>query len=85
MLLYNAEWLGNFSVSDLIQLASKSTVKKLLQRRDFSKRLEENRPLSLAELIYPLLVGYDSVHLKTDIELGGNDQLFNFVASSYPI
>lgn len=80
-LLYNAEWLGNFSGSDLIQLASKSTVQQLLQRRDFSKRIEENRPLSVAELIYPLLVGYDSVHLKTDIELGGTDQLFNFVAS----
>lgn len=80
-LLYNAEWLGDFSGSDLIQLASKSTVQQLLQRRDFSKRIKENRPLSVAELIYPLLVGYDSVHLKTDIELGGTDQLFNFVVS----
>jgi tyrosyl-tRNA synthetase len=56
-------------------------VQQLLQRRDFSKRLKENRPLSVTELIYPLLVGYDSVHLSTDIEIGGTDQLFNFVAS----
>ena len=80
-LLYNSQWLGDFSGTDLIQLASKHTVQQLLQRRDFSNRIKENRPLSVAELIYPLLVGYDSVHLKTDIELGGTDQLFNFVAS----
>ncbi|MFW9876182.1 MAG: tyrosine--tRNA ligase, partial [Candidatus Thorarchaeota archaeon] len=80
-LLYNSQWLGKFSGTDLIQLASKHTIQQLLQRRDFSNRIKENRPLSVAELIYPLLVGYDSVHLKTDIELGGTDQLFNFVAS----
>jgi len=80
-LLYNSQWLGEFSGTDLIQLASKHTVQQLLQRRDFSNRINESRPLSVAELIYPLLVGYDSVHLKTDIELGGTDQLFNFVAS----
>ena len=80
-LLYNSQWLGQFSGTNLIHLASKYTVQQLLQRRDFSNRIKENRPLSVSELIYPLLVGYDSVHLKTDIELGGTDQLFNFVAS----
>lgn len=80
-LLYNSLWLGKFSGADLIQLASKHTIQQLLQRRDFGNRIKENKPLSVAELIYPLLVGYDSVHLRTDIELGGTDQLFNFVAS----
>ncbi len=80
-LLYNSDWLGAFSGEDLINLASKYTVQQMLQRRDFSKRIAENRPLSVAELFYPLLVGYDSVHLKTDVELGGSDQLFNFMAS----
>lgn len=80
-LFYNSEWLGKFSGTDLIKLASKYTVQQLLQRRDFSKRISENKPLSVSELIYPLLVGYDSVYLKTDIEIGGTDQLFNFMAS----
>lgn len=80
-LLYNADWLGKFSGEDMIQLASKHTVQQLLHRRDFANRIKEGRPLSVAELLYPLLVGYDSVHLKTDIELGGTDQLFNFQAS----
>ncbi|MHA1873839.1 MAG: tyrosine--tRNA ligase [Candidatus Heimdallarchaeaceae archaeon] len=80
-LLYNSQWLGKFSATDLIHLTSKYTVQQLLQRRDFSNRIKENCPLSVAELIYPLLVGYDSVYLKTDIEIGGTDQLFNFLAS----
>lgn len=80
-LLFNSEWLSKFSGEDMIKLAAKYTVQQLLQRRDFSNRIVENRPLSVSELMYPLLVGYDSVHLKTDIELGGSDQLFNFMAS----
>ena len=79
--LFNSQWLERISGTDLIQLASKYTVQQLLQRRDFNNRLEENKPLSVSELLYPLLVGYDSVHLKTDIEIGGTDQLFNFLAS----
>lgn len=78
---YNSTWLGALTAKDIIELCSKTTVQKLLQRRDFSKRIEENAPLTMTELIYPLLVGYDSVHLKTDIEIGGTDQLFNFIAS----
>ena len=80
-ILYNSQWLGQFTGEDMIKLASRYTVQQLLQRRDFSNRIAENRPLSLSELIYPLLVGYDSVHLQTDIEIGGSDQLFNFVTS----
>ncbi|MGV8169198.1 MAG: tyrosine--tRNA ligase [Candidatus Nanoarchaeia archaeon] len=78
---FNSEWLGKFSGEDMIKLASKYTVQQLLQRRDFSNRIKEGRPISVSELMYPLLVGYDSVHLKSDIELGGTDQLFNFMAS----
>jgi tyrosyl-tRNA synthetase len=80
-LLYNSDWLSKFSGEDMIRLSSKYTVQQMLQRRDFGKRLDENKPLSIAELVYPLLVGYDSVHLKSDIELGGSDQLFNFMTS----
>jgi len=79
--LYNSNWLGKFSSTDFLKLASKYTVQQLLQRRDFNKRLNENKPLSVTELLYPLLVGYDSVHLESDIEIGGTDQLFNFMTS----
>jgi tyrosyl-tRNA synthetase len=80
-LLYNSDWLNPFSGLDMINLGSKYSVQQLLQRRDFADRIKNNKPLSVTELIYPLLVGYDSVHLKSDIELGGTDQLFNFMAS----
>jgi len=80
-LLFNSAWLRNFSGEDMIRLGSKYTVQQLLQRRDFGERVEQNKPLSVTELLYPLLVGYDSVHLKSDIEIGGTDQLFNFMAS----
>jgi len=82
-LLYNSSWLGKFSGEDIINLGTKYTVQQLLQRRDFSERIKKDKPLSVTELLYPLLVGYDSVHLKTDIELGGTDQLFNFKASRH--
>lgn len=80
-LLYNSEWLKKFSGTDIINLGSKYTVQQLLQRRDFNERIKQNKPLSVTELLYPLLVGYDSVHLNSDIEIGGTDQLFNFMAS----
>ena len=80
-LLYNSEWLSQFSGEDIIRLGSKYTVQQLLQRRDFNERIKQNKPLSVTELLYPLLVGYDSVHLKSDIEIGGTDQLFNLIAS----
>jgi tyrosyl-tRNA synthetase len=80
-LLYNSRWLESFSVTDILKLCSKYTVQQLLHRRDFGERIRQNRPLSVTELLYPLLVGYDSVHLRSDIEMGGTDQLFNFMAS----
>lgn len=80
-LLYNSDWLGKFSGEDLIRLGSKYTVQQLLQRRDFNERINQNKPLSVTELLYPLLVGYDSAHLRSDVEIGGTDQLFNFMAS----
>ena len=80
-LVYNSQWLKKFSGTDIIKLGSKYTVQQLLQRRDFGERIKQNRPLSVTELLYPLLVGYDSVHLKSDVEIGGTDQLFNFMAS----
>lgn len=80
-LLFNSAWLNQFSGADVIRLGSKYTVQQLLQRRDFGERINQNKPLSVTELLYPLFVGYDSVHLKSDIEIGGTDQLFNFMAS----
>lgn len=80
-LVYNSDWLAKFSLEDVLNLGSRSTIQQLLQRRDFSNRLKDGSPLTLTELMYPLLVGYDSVELAADVELGGTDQLFNFVAS----
>ncbi len=80
-LIYNSQWLEKFSGTDVIKLGSKYTVQQLLQRRDFGERIKQNRPLNVTELLYPLLVGYDSIHLRSDVEIGGTDQLFNFMAS----
>jgi tyrosyl-tRNA synthetase len=80
-LLYNSHWLGKFSGADMLKIGTKHSVQQLLQRRDFKNRIDSGSPLSVTELFYPLLVGYDSVHLKTDVEIGGTDQLFNFLAS----
>jgi tyrosyl-tRNA synthetase len=74
---YNGEWLGKMAASDFIELAAKMTVARILERDDFAKRFQEQRPIYQHELLYPLLQGYDSVALESDIELGGTDQLFN--------
>lgn len=73
----NSEWLGNLKLDDFLKLAAKVTVAQILVREDFDKRLKENRPISLHELFYPLMQGYDSVMVDADIELGGTDQRFN--------
>lgn len=73
----NSEWLGKMSFKDFIHLSSKITVARILERDDFSKRLEESKPLALHEIFYPLCQAYDSVEIRADIEIGGNDQLFN--------
>lgn len=76
---FNSEWLGKFSGVDLIRLAATHTVARMLERDDFHKRYHNNQPIAIHEFLYPLLQGYDSVALKADIELGGNDQKFNLL------
>lgn len=74
---YNSEWLGKMTFKEVIELAAKCTVARILERDDFKKRYDENQPISLHEFFYPLMQGYDSVEIKADIELGGTDQTFN--------
>src|SRR5690606_16694150 len=76
---FNSEWMDKFDAADFVRLTSKVTVKQILERDDFEKRLNENRPISLHELLYPLVQGYDSVALEADVELGGTDQKFNLL------
>lgn len=78
-IVFNSHWLGKFSGLDLIRLMSKATVGALLQRDDFSKRYNSAEAIYLHEFVYPVLQGYDSVHLKADLELGGTDQTFNLM------
>ena len=78
-IVYNSEWLSKLNLKDVIELTSKYTVARILEREDFKNRYENNLPLSIHELLYPLLQGYDSVALKTDIEIGGTDQTFNLL------
>ncbi|MED4036144.1 tyrosine--tRNA ligase [Niallia taxi] len=76
---YNSTWLSKLNFEDVIQLAGKITVARLLERDDFEERMAFNKPISLHEFFYPLMQGYDSVVLKCDIELGGTDQHFNIL------
>ncbi|AZI43046.1 tyrosine--tRNA ligase [Deinococcus psychrotolerans] len=76
-LRYNGEWLEPMGYADVIRLASKYTVARILERDDFTKRLSNGVPIAMHELLYPLTQGYDSVALHADVELGGTDQLFN--------
>ncbi|WP_304543038.1 tyrosine--tRNA ligase [Sulfurimonas microaerophilic] len=78
-IVYNDDWLGNMTAADMIALASNLTVARMLERDDFSKRYASNTPIAVSEFMYPLLQGYDSVHLKSDIEIGGTDQKFNLL------
>lgn len=75
----NNDWLGSMSFIDVIRLTSKTTVARMIERDDFSKRFDNNEPISLHEFLYPLAQGQDSVHLKNDVELGGTDQKFNLL------
>lgn len=74
---YNSEWLTKLTFPEVIELASKLTVARMLERDDFSKRYKSGQPISIHEFFYPLMQGYDSVALDSDIELGGTDQTFN--------
>lgn len=78
-IVFNSEWMGKKSAADLIQLASRYTVARMLERDDFHKRYQENRSIAVHEFLYPLIQGYDSVELKADLELGGTDQKFNLL------
>lgn len=77
--VFNSHWLKDLTPQDLLELTARSTVAQMLARADFKKRFEAGKEISLLEFIYPLLQGYDSVHLKADVELGGNDQKFNLL------
>jgi tyrosyl-tRNA synthetase len=77
---YNSEWMGKFDAADFIKLAARTTVKQILERDDFEKRMNAQQPISLHELLYPLVQGYDSVALVADVELGGTDQKFNLLS-----
>jgi tyrosyl-tRNA synthetase len=75
----NSEWLGGLSAADMIKLSAQSTVARMLERDDFSKRYKGGQPIAIHEFIYPLIQGYDSVAMKADIEIGGTDQKFNLL------
>ena len=75
----NKDWLSKISTSEMVNLASSTTLAQMLERDDFSKRYENGNPISLMEFFYPLFQGYDSVAVKSDIEIGGHDQLWNLM------
>ncbi|HIE52309.1 MAG TPA: tyrosine--tRNA ligase [Armatimonadetes bacterium] len=77
--VFNSQWLGRMSFAEVVHLAAKATVARILERDDFTKRLREGREIRLHELLYPLCQAYDSVYLKADIEVGGLDQTFNIL------
>ena len=77
--LFNSQWMGEMKASDMIQLAAKHTVARMLERDDFSKRYKGGQSISVHEFLYPLVQGYDSVAMKSDVELGGTDQKFNLL------
>jgi tyrosyl-tRNA synthetase len=76
---FNSEWMGKLDAADLVRLAAKHTVARMLERDDFAKRYRQQQPIAIHELLYPLVQGYDSVALKADLELGGTDQKFNLL------
>jgi tyrosyl-tRNA synthetase len=77
--MFNSQWMGAMSAADLIQVAAKHTVARMLERDDFNKRYSSNQPIAIHEFLYPLIQGYDSVAMKADVELGGTDQKFNLL------
>jgi len=76
---FNSQWCQPMMFADVLELASKYTVARLLERDDFADRFKNNRPISVLEFLYPLVQGYDSVALRADVELGGTDQIFNLL------
>ncbi len=80
---FNSEWLGKLSFADLVGLASRMTVAQVMQREDFAGRYAQGQPISLHELLYPLAQAYDSVAIRADVEMGGQDQTFNVLAGRH--
>lgn len=80
-ILYNSEWLNDLGTTGIIQLASRYTVARMIERDDFSKRFANETPISIVEFLYPLVQAYDSVAVRSDVEVGGTDQLFNFLVA----
>ncbi|MCK9595491.1 MAG: tyrosine--tRNA ligase, partial [Candidatus Omnitrophica bacterium] len=78
-IVFNSEWFEKMNVADFLGLTMHVTVSQMLQREDFKKRLDNKQDVSMLEFMYPILQGYDSVMLKSDIELGGTDQIFNLL------
>jgi len=76
---FNSQWMGRMSAADLIKLAARHTVARMLERDDFSKRYAGGQPIAIHEFLYPLIQGYDSVAMRADVELGGTDQKFNLL------
>jgi len=74
---WQSQWFGKFTLADVIKLTSKFTVAQMLERDDFAKRYDEKRPIAITEFLYPLLQAYDSIMIKSDVEFGGTDQMFN--------
>lgn len=79
LVMFNSSWMNAMDVSELIQLAAKHTVARMLERDDFNKRYSNGQPIAIHEFLYPLIQGYDSVAMKADVELGGTDQKFNLL------
>ena len=79
LVMFNSSWMGQMSAADLIGLAAKHTVARMLERDDFHKRYASGQPIAVHEFLYPLIQGYDSVAMKADVELGGTDQKFNLL------
>jgi tyrosyl-tRNA synthetase len=79
LVVFNSSWMGQMQAADMVQLASRHTVARMLERDDFSKRFKSGQPIAIHELLYPLIQGYDSVALKADVEIGGTDQKFNLL------
>ncbi|MFH1410545.1 MAG: tyrosine--tRNA ligase [Patescibacteria group bacterium] len=79
-IMYNGDWLSNLSFQNIVELAQHFTVQQMIERDMYQKRLKAGKPIGLHEFFYPLMQGYDSVHMEVDLEIGGNDQLFNMLA-----
>lgn len=78
-IVFNSAWMDEMPITKMVEIASTHTVARMLERDDFDKRYKSNQPIAIHEFLYPLFMGYDSVHLKADIELGGSDQKFNLL------